>query len=486
MRNIFHPNPTLIQGLLLCLAACGGSSSSEGITPAASDTPASTATVPGSTGTGAASSTAPAATNTTPDTTATVANNPSGFSTMLAVNGQESCAVDAKGSSIYCWGSGNSIRKNRPDLAAQDSYPTPVKLDLGEIPAGSTITQLVLDNSGNCALTSTGAAYCWGTDNFPSKYAALLGTGLPAGSTATGTPRKVLQGKLPAGVTFKQLSIFTSIWGKNSFCGAASDGWVYCWGSPGQPVMGNSEYSAPFRYATEKWYEDQTKPMPIDRIDFPTDQSAVNFALGYNNACLLSSAGKMHCNGVSFKALDQTFEIPSTVKLVKLSNSSGGDFWSALGDDGWVYSYGYDGGSFARFGVQEVPNVGYWLSSITQKLSPGAIPAGTKLLDVTVGGSMSCAVGSDGRGYCWGVSDKGGLGNGNSGQPASTTPVQVAQGAIPSGVSLSTIRCGNEHCIAIGSDKRAYGWGLNKNAALGNLSPSVFTSPQLVATVPAL
>jgi alpha-tubulin suppressor-like RCC1 family protein len=124
---------------------------------------------------------------------------------------------------------------------------------------------------------------------------------------------------------------------------------------------------------------------------------------------------------------------------------------------------------------------------LVKRISQGAIPTTVKLVAVSTGGiaGASCAVGDDGRAYCWGSGYLGSLGDGNLAAHDSLVPVQVLQGEVPTGVKLLDVRCGTNQCAAIGSDRKVYGWGGNQDAAIGQAGAAAGSSaaPKLISRV---
>ena len=115
------------------------------------------------------------------------------------------CGVATNGRA-YCWG-----------VTPQENYPesmprfknafTPL-----EVSGASGLTQVVMGNRHACALTSGGAAYCWGMG-----LHGQLGTGTHDGS--------------PTAVPVSGSHRFTAIAaGAYHTCGMTADARVYCWG----------------------------------------------------------------------------------------------------------------------------------------------------------------------------------------------------------------------------------------------------------------
>ena len=141
------------------------------------------------------------------------------------------------------------------------------------------------------------------------------------------------------------------------------------------------------------------------------------------------------------------------------SISAGGGHTCAIGSDGNGYCWGL--GTYGQLG-----NGGTSQSPTPVLVSRGARNPGVTFISISAGVSHTCAIGSDGEGYCWGLGTYGRLGNGGTSQ--SPTPVLVSRGARDPGVTFSSISAGGGHTCAIGSDGNGYCWGYNYQGQLGN------------------
>lgn len=374
----------------------------------------------------------------------------------LAVAKEDNCVLDDTRTEIICWGDGYPMY---PNLPLQLEYPSPLKLNMGQIPAGTVLKQVAPGFSHSCALTDAGAAYCWvGAAKNSATEIAAMGTN---SQSPIGEPALVQRGEIPAGVTLVKL-----FQGSSSTCGLANDGDLYCWGSiagiprtvSGFPT-GTNFYNAPVKLISSAKFAD--------------------FAIGTNRSCALSEAGQLYCGrtgstgfgnggnaGTLTLVVNPASEVPVNVKLVKLKSESGngGDFMTALGDDGWVYSYGTGFGR--RFGNGLSTFVS---ADKLTRLGQGDIPVGVKVKDFSPGGiaASHCVLGDNGKAYCWSKGFFGSLGDGNLADHEALAPQLVLQGQVPASVALVSIGCGTYHCAAIGSDRKAYAWGFKEGAAIG-------------------
>lgn len=380
--------------------------------------------------------------------------NAKGFAAgTLAVRAKDNCALDDTKTEVLCWGDGYPIH---PNLPLQLEYPSPMKLKLGKVPAGTTIASVSPGFKHSCLLTTTGDVYCWGGAASSAGDFAGMGTN---GQTPTNEPALVQRGEIPAGAKVTKLSN-----GFYSTCVLVDDGNVYCWGS-----VSNVPRPATLQPLSSTAYTAPTKiGVSVGGIRF------VDFAVGQNRSCAISDTGLLFCgrNGsnnsstVLTPVSNPASELPSNVKLIKIKAEEGyGDFMEMLGDDGWLYSSGTGFGR--RFGNGS--NVSMFDASKIIRLGQGAIPASEKIIDFSPGGiaGSHCAVTTSGKAYCWSSGFHGSLGDGDLSSHDVLSPQLVVQGQLPAGIKFVFIDCGTYHCSALASDRKVYAWGFSEGAAIG-------------------
>lgn len=100
--------------------------------------------------------------------------------------------------------------------------------------------------------------------------------------------------------------------------------------------------------------------------------------------------------------------------------------------------------------------------------------------NLTVGQYHSCVQATNGRAYCWGINNRGQLGDNSTANRSS--PVAVLRGQMPTVNGIAHLAVGVNHTCAIATNGRAYCWGLNESGQLGrgtNLNDA--SLPQAVA-----
>jgi alpha-tubulin suppressor-like RCC1 family protein len=129
------------------------------------------------------------------------------------------CGLTTAGAA-YCWGS-DALGALGNGPATTDTQPTPALVDT---PAGLVWSQLSVSGSGGCGVTTTGAIYCWGTNQF----------GLLAADTDTvGPAESPVEIASPSGAAWSTFSR-----GESSVCATTVDGSSYCWGLNDEGQLG--------------------------------------------------------------------------------------------------------------------------------------------------------------------------------------------------------------------------------------------------------
>ncbi len=315
-------------------------------------------------------------------------------------------------SNIYCWGADDSAQLG--DGAMTPSRSVPVTVPTGVIPTSVTLTSISAGSTQSCATVSDNKAYCWG-----SNQGGYLGNGISTSGVSgpSATPFPVVQGAMPAGVTFKSVS--TSATG-NHTCGIGSNDKAYCWGYNSYGVLGDNTTTS------------QPTPTAVAQGAMPAGVTFKSISAGGSHTCAIGSNDKAYCWG---------------------NNSNG-----QLGNNGSI------------FAPPELTPVA---------VAQGDMPAGVTFKSISAGGINTCAIGSDNKAYCWGDNTFGEGGN-TTYLNTNPAPVAVVQGAIPAGVTFKSIATGNNHTCAIGSNDKAYCWGNNGSGQLGDNTTTTRTIPVAV------
>ena len=160
--------------------------------------------------------------------------------------------------------------------------------------------------------------------------------------------------------------------------------------------------------------------------------------------------------------------------------SAGNLYTCAIASDNKAYCWG--NGSGGRLGNSSTAS-----SSVPVAVNTTGVLAGKTIKQISAGSSHTCAIASDDKAYCWGMGTFGALGN--SSTTNSSVPVAVNTTGVLAGKTIKQISASNLHTCAIASDDKAYCWGYNNEAQLGNNSninssvPVRVYAPKEMATV---
>ena len=215
-------------------------------------------------------------------------------------------------------------------------------------------------------------------------------------------------------------------------------------------------------------------------ITLPGGVTPTGGAAGGDHSLVIGSNGLLYAWGLGTdgqlgNGTTTTSSTPVQVSLplgvVPVAVAAGDDHSLALGSNGTLYAWGYNG--YGQLGNGTKTNED---TPVTVTL-----PSGVKATAIDAGTDFSLALGSDGNVYAWGDGNLGALGQGN--QASSTTPVKVP---LPSGVTASAIAAGGRLGMAIGSDGNLYSWGDGDMGQLGNGTTTFSSSPVLVKMPPGV
>lgn len=309
------------------------------------------------------------------------------FSSVSAGN-NFTCGITTVGTA-YCWGAG---AQGQLGTGSQASSGRPQRV----VTEGVAFQSISAGNSHACAVSTTGAAYCWG-----SNAGGRLGTGSLTGGRTAPTP---VTGQLQ----FRSISA-----GYYHTCGVARSGATYCWGRNEQGELGNGATVA--------------RGTPV-RVAADMAGRLVHAAGQFDYSCVINRDGSLFCFGANCYGqlgVDSTTEqcgtpampCSSTPKAVHSTAAyqSVSAYFShvcALTADGAVHCWGENN--------QGQLGNGHGDGSTS---TPTPIVGGASYKAVSVGRQFSCAITADGVPQCWGRNAEGQLGAGDADNRESPTPV---------------------------------------------------------------
>jgi alpha-tubulin suppressor-like RCC1 family protein len=354
----------------------------------------------------------------------------------IFAGGAHTCALTSVPGAAYCWGRGESGQLGVPAppstcLAANDQFfacsmvPVPVGggLTFGALAAGAAHT---------CALTSDGAAYCWG-DNFYGQ--------LGDNSTIDRDAPVPVAG----GLTFINIDA-----GATHTCAITSGGNAYCWGNNSRGQLGDGTTTG--------------SHVPVAVSGSLTFQliAAGGFSIGHT--CGLTDVGAIYCWGDNFHGQLGIGTADSSAHNVPVPVSGGLLFQrvtAGLGTHSCGITIVGDAYCWGRNILGALGNRSTRASAVPVAVS------GNLSFDLLVAGGFlghTCGI-SDGAAYCWGDNERGQVGDG-------TTRNRTVPKAVVGGLEFLSIDAGFQHTCGRASTGIVYCWGASGAGQLGNNSNS--------------
>jgi Domain of unknown function DUF11/Regulator of chromosome condensation (RCC1) repeat len=386
---------------------------------------------------------------------------------LLDAGDSHSCAVLAS-EAVTCWGRDQAGQLGDGGMlpGADTSAPAPVSL-----PGGQGAVAISAGASHTCAISASGAVFCWGSDS-----AGQLGDGgaIPGPDTSAPPATPV---SLPGG----QRAIAISV-GREHTCAVLASGAVSCWGRDVEGQLGdggpNTALAAP----------------PAVPVALPGGQTAVAISAGGDHTCALLASGAVSCwgwdnagqlgDGGTIPGADAPAPPATPVALPGGQSAvaiSAGRFHScALLASGAVSCWGRD--DFGQLG-DGGPVVGPGASA---PAAPVALPGGQGAMAIAAGREHTCALLSSGAISCWGRDNFGQLGDGGV-IPGTDVSAPGTLVSFSGGEAALTISAGREHTCALLSSGATSCWGYDDSGQLGDGGPvpGTNTSAPATAALPA-
>ncbi len=341
----------------------------------------------------------------------------------LAAGGLHTCALSSTGAT-YCWGYNQQGELGSGTAGGATASPQTVT-------GNHTFSAVASGRYFSCALTPAGAAWCWG-DNRNGE----LGTGTIGGSS-------------PAPVAVAGGHVFTAISaGDSHACGLTSAGTTWCWGGNlyGQLGIGSATF-----------YGNPT-PTAVPGVSFRT------LSAGGSHTCGITTAGVAECWGGNSSgqlgigtttAYPEVISTPTPVSTTErfVSLSAGVDYTCALDDTGQAWCWGAN--SYGKLGRTTFG---------TLEPTPVPVSGSQTFAAITAGPDHACGLTSAGTAWCWGRNEHGEIGTGSVTElypKGIDTPTEVP------GVMFRTLSAGGSHTCGITTAGAAECWGNNTAGQLG-------------------
>ncbi len=288
---------------------------------------------------------------------------------------------------VYAWG-------RNTDGQLGNGTNTNSNLPLASnLPSGVTATAISAGLFHSLAIGSDGKLYAWGYN-----IEGQLGNGT---NTYSNVPVVV---SLPSGVTATAISA-----GNFHNLAIGSNGKVYAWGDNGSGGLGNGTNT--------------NSNVPV-ASNLPGGVTATAISAGFSHSLAIGSDSKLYAwgdngsgelgNGTNTNSnVPVASNLPGGVTATAIS--AGYAHSLAIGSNGKLYAWGYN-----RYG--ELGNGTNTDSNVPVLVS---LPNGVTATAISAGGYHSLAIGSEGKLYAWGFNGYGQLGNGTNAY-SNNVPVLVS------------------------------------------------------------
>jgi alpha-tubulin suppressor-like RCC1 family protein len=355
-----------------------------------------------------------------------------------------SCAMTTAGEA-YCWGS--NVHGELGDGSTIDSS-TPVA-----VAGGLTFASVSAGAGRTCGVTTGGAAYCWGNNSTAVlgngstidsstpvavagglTFASVSAEGSHSSCGVTTSGAAYCWGSIPSSspirvadeITFEALSS-----GGGHSCGVTAAGVAYCWGQNGSGQLGNGSTT------------NSSTPVAVaGSLIF------ANVSAGDSHSCGVTTAGTAYCWGLNGggqlgngTTLSSSTPVAVAGRLIFADVNAGGSHTCGVTTAGTAYCWGAN--YYGQLGN----------GSATDSTRPVAVDGGLAFASVGAGAAHSCGVTTAGPAYCWGYNSHGELGTGSF-TYVSNTPVPVV-----GGLTFASVSAGDWRSCGLGTTGAAYCWG---------------------------
>ena len=359
--------------------------------------------------------------------------------TKVKAGGEHSCGLTPTSGRPICFGANGKHQLGAVTTEMKGDEPISKMPVAVNVPADLKFTDIAVGGRHTCAVTTDGAAWCWGDNEF-----GQLGNGATGGEEAT--PVAV---QMPASTKFSALAL-----GDDFSCAIAqASGEVWCWGNDAEGRLGrNVTLTGPANKPGKTIGNDKVKVL----------------SAGLAHACAVTESGDGMCWGRNDAKQVAPGDVAAILNPQGVAMGAGQSFKSIAA--GSHHSCGViSTGDVWCWGNNDKYQVGQ--STTGTHSTPKPVSSQVKFESVIAGADFTCAVAASGPGvrqgdaYCWG-------GNGN-GQLGSGAADHFTVDAVSSPVSFKSLSAGVYHVCGMSlSPEKGYCWGASDKGQLGRSNVS--------------
>jgi alpha-tubulin suppressor-like RCC1 family protein len=366
----------------------------------------------------------------------------------VTAGASHTCGLTSDGAA-WCWGSDEFGQVGSDVIAAISLVPTAVETGLrfAAISAGGGHT---------CAVTGSGELWCWGRNDF-----GQVGDGSQV--------NRSLPVLIPSSSDFAAVTA-----GQDHTCARTAQGTGYCWGRNDNGQLGEGTQT------------DRPQPVPVSGgLAFGSLSAGVTHTCGtttseYHYCWGSNGSGQLSDPDLGGRSLTPNHPDNSGGFFESMiSVSVGKDHTCALQPDGRAWC----GGALVvdalngNGGVVQCRRGDTGAPMSCRHVMFGLVPVITYGA-VTAGYEHSCSLASNGWVYCWGRDDYGQRGDQSD---LSWTFDQPPPEPVVGALRFATVEAGAYHTCGVTAGGETYCWGLNDSGQVGDGTTSNRDAPRLVS-----
>ncbi|MCA9652009.1 MAG: hypothetical protein KC501_18985 [Myxococcales bacterium] len=375
------------------------------------------------------------------------------------------CALLHRGA-VRCWGDGTNGRLGygNTDHIGDDELPSAA----GDVDVGGTAVQIALGSNFSCALLDDGDLRCWGANSLGQLGLGHTG---PVGDN-------LLPGAFPpVDIDGPALQIAA---GLDHACALRDTGEVYCWGNNNAGQLG---------YGNVTDIGDDEDPAVAGPVSLGAPATAVVAGGSFSCALLDTGELRCWGEGVSGRLGSGSTadigddELPDSVPAVDLDGAtivelSAGDAHVCVRTDA-DEAICWGEANFGRLGYGNTSDVG----DDEPPTSMGPVSLAGPASALGLGETHSCAVVGGGELRCWGEATNGRIGNGNASLDVGDDELPSDVPIVAVGAQVRSVAGGGAHTCAVTMASEVRCWGRSNRGQLGYGDTTTIGDDELPDTV---